>query len=388
MPSHREKLAWLLILTAVFLTSQAAFADWNSAPENVVPGHPTWIFTPNSTLPNGKHGLIVVLHGCNQTNDQLKQFGNLEGAANANGLVIAVPSVGDNPWPDPAGGCWDYNAGIDASQHAADMINLTRILLGRMALNIDPVQVYVVGLSSGGALSLVLGCMAPDLYDGVGVIAGPSVGSAQSGATGFVLDTNVDDAIKECNTLAGDKRSSFATQVANIAYGDMDKNGPDADFPYDGEDINHPGQYAVVSVNWSDDNIRILRSIYRDSALGAAINIQSNMGVERDATTNGRTNWPSWFSSMLDTRGLLAQANPIVRSWAAFGWLSWASTIRSTLPDGSSGTTCGLNESYPVRRRISPIVRRIPLSQMTFEIHAAMEDSNDVHAGTCQTEKH
>jgi len=57
--------------------------------------------------------------------------------------------------------------GTDASQHAADMINLTRILLGRMALNIDPVQVYVVGLSSGGALSLVLGCMAPDLYDGV-----------------------------------------------------------------------------------------------------------------------------------------------------------------------------------------------------------------------------
>ena len=73
MPSHREKLAWLLILTAVFLTSQAAFADWNSAPENVVPGHPTWIFTPNSTLPNGKHGLIVVLHGCNQTNDQLNR---------------------------------------------------------------------------------------------------------------------------------------------------------------------------------------------------------------------------------------------------------------------------------------------------------------------------
>ena len=289
MPSHRAKLAWLLILTAVFLTSQAAFADWNSAPENVVPGHPTWIFTPNSTLPNGKHGLIVVLHGCNQTNDQLKQFGNLEGAAYANGLVMAVPSVGDNPWPDPAGGCWDYNAGTDASTHAADMINLTRILLGRMALNIDPVQVYVVGLSSGGALSLVLGCMAPDLYDGVGVIAGPSVGSAQSGATGFVPDINVDDAIKECNALAGDKSSSFATQVAIIAYGDMDKNGPDADFPYNGEDINHPGQYAVVSVNWSDDNIRILRSIYGDSTLGAAINIQSNMGVERDATTNGRT---------------------------------------------------------------------------------------------------
>ena len=289
MPFPRENLAWFLILAAVLLTTPAAFADWYARPETVVSGHPTWIFMPNSALPNGKHGLMVVLHGCNQTSDQLKQFGNLEAAANAYDLVMAVPSVGDNPWPDPAGGCWDYNAGVDGSQHAAAMINLTRILRGRTALNIDPAQVYVVGLSSGGAISLLLGCMAPDLYAGVGAIAGPSVGSAQPEATNSVPDTNADEAIQKCNALAGDKSPSFATQLAIIAYGDMDKNGPDADFPYTGDDITHPGQYAVVSVNWSDDNIRILRSIYGASALGAAINIQSNLGVERDATANGRT---------------------------------------------------------------------------------------------------
>jgi poly(3-hydroxybutyrate) depolymerase len=289
MSFPRKTLERLLILMTAFFTSPATFADWNSAPEKVVRDHPTWIFTPNSTLPNGKHGLMVVLHGCDQTNDQLKQFGNLEGAANENGLVVAVPSVGDNPWPDPAGGCWDYNAGTDGSHHAADIINLTRTLLRRTALNIDSAQVYVVGLSSGGALSLLLGCMAPDLYAGVGAIASPSVGSAQPGATDYVPETNADDAIQKCNALGGKRSPSFATQVANIAYGDMDKNAPDADFPNSPDDTSHPGQYAVVSVNWSDDNIRILRSIYGDSALGAAINIQSNMGVERDATTNGRT---------------------------------------------------------------------------------------------------
>jgi poly(3-hydroxybutyrate) depolymerase len=203
--------------------------------------------------------------------------------------VVAVPSVGDNPWPEP--GCWDYDAGNDDHHHAADIINLTHTLLKRTALNIDSAQVYVVGLSSGGALSLLLGCKAPDLYAGIGAISGPSVGSAQTLATEPVPKTNADDAAVKCNALAGEKSSFFATQVANIAYGDMDKNGPDADFPYtfSPDDTNHPGQYAVVSVNWSDDNIRMLRSIYGASALGAAINIQSNLGVERDASTNGRT---------------------------------------------------------------------------------------------------
>ena len=286
MRSSHEKLGWLLLLAIIFLTPSATLAEWSSAPEKVVPDHPTWIFTPDTTMANGRRGLMVVLHGCDQTNDQLKQFGNFEGAANANGLVVALPSVGNNPWSDA--GCWDYNAATDGSHHASDIIKLTQALLNRTTLNIDPAQVYVVGLSSGGALSLLLGCEAPDLYAGVGAIAGPSVGSAQDGATDAVPDTNAADATNKCKSLAGRKSSSFATQVANIAYGDMDKNGPDADFPYTPDDSSHPGQYAVVSVNWSEDNIRILRSIYGASALGPTINIQ-NMGAERDATTNGRT---------------------------------------------------------------------------------------------------
>jgi len=97
-------------------------------------------------------------------------------------------------------------------------------------------------------------------------------------------------------------------QVAIIAYGDMDKNGPDADFPYNGEDINHPGQYAVVSVNWSDDNIRILRSIYGDSTLALQSTFRATWALSV-TLHNGGLNWPSWFSSILVTRGLLAQAN-------------------------------------------------------------------------------
>jgi len=120
----------------------------------------------------------------------------------------------------------------------------------------------------------------------------------------------------------------------------MDKNGPDADFPYNGEDINHPGQYAVVSVNWSDDNIRILRSIYGTVPLALQSTFQSNMGVERDATTNGpdsigRVGFLQYWSRVACWHRPTNSAKS-----GGLGWLSQASTIRSTLPDGSSGTTC------------------------------------------------
>jgi hypothetical protein len=45
----------------------------------------------------------------------------------------------------------------------------------------------------------------------------------------------------------------------------------------------------------------------------------------------------------------------------------------------------GIAVSVQQRRSapISPIVWQIPVSQMTVEIHAAMQDFNDVDAGTC-----
>ena len=230
----------------------------------------------------------------------------------------------------------DYNAGIDASQHAADMINLTRILLGRMALNIDPVQVCVVGLSGGCPefSPWLHGCRSATMASASSRV--PRWEARSPGATGFVPDTNVDDAIKECNALAGDKRSSFATQVANTWHMATWIRTADAAFPYNGEDINHPGQYAVVSVNWSDDNIQSYVRFTGTVPLALQSTFRATWALSVTLPPTAELNWPSWFSSILDTRGLLAQANPIVRSRAAFGWLSQASTIRSTLPDGSS----------------------------------------------------
>jgi poly(3-hydroxybutyrate) depolymerase len=258
------------------------------APPDPADPHRTWIYTPHSALDNGLHGLMLVLHGCSQTNDELKQFGNLEKSAEANGLVLAVPYVGMRNF---GAFCWDYDGAADRSRNVRDLIALTRNLESRGPLRIDASQVYVVGLSSGAApaLSLLLACQAPDLFAGIGAVAGPSVGSNQWSAFAHatqIPSTNVDDAVRACRSLAGDKAGFFATQVANIAYGDMDENGPNAKFEHSGE-TDHPGQYSVVSIQWSLDNVRVLREIYGTGDLGPQVPVQDGKGIERIAEALG-----------------------------------------------------------------------------------------------------
>lgn len=282
-------LAWLAAMPA-------ALADWNRNPE-VIASHETWIYTPQSTMGNGKHGLLVVLHGCAQTNTELKDYGNLQPAAESNSLVLAVPYVGRNDQWGP--GCWDFDRADDGHRHIAEIAGLTRTLLKRRSLKIDPDHVYVVGLSSGAALSLLLACAAPDLYAGIGAIAGPSVGSPQNQATTPAIgisDQNIPAATDRCRALAGDKSPFFATQIANLAYGQMDKDGPDAHY-----DVcllspplsawfcppKHPGQYRLVSVKWSQDNAQALGSIYESDALDGSVSLQNGMATELSGKRNG-----------------------------------------------------------------------------------------------------
>ena len=78
--------------------------------------------------------------------------------------------------------CWDYDRANDTKGHIAELVKLANTLKARSALNIDQNHVYIVGLSSGAAMALAVGCKAPDVFAGIGAIAGPSVGSSQSDA--------------------------------------------------------------------------------------------------------------------------------------------------------------------------------------------------------------
>lgn len=97
--------------------------------------HPTWIYTPNGTLKGSdKRGLMVVLHGCSQTHNQIKNGGNLEKAADDFGLVMAVPYVTQQD--GYLVGCWDYDGGTaDNHNHGSWRTSSTHSTVGQALAN-------------------------------------------------------------------------------------------------------------------------------------------------------------------------------------------------------------------------------------------------------------
>ena len=262
------------------------------------PNHPTWTFMPSSAMPNGKHALMVVLHGCNQTHNQLKQFGNLENVATKRGIVLAIPDVGSHHFGNDIQRCWDYDMATDHNHHIVDVISIAETLAGNNGNNIDRNHIYVVGLSAGAGMALDVACKRPDLFAGVGAIAGPSVGSSQFiAALGPPLPlpffNNIDDATTVCMNLATTTGTSsqFATQIASIAVGDMDRDSPNALYPFvpiPQIDCAHAGQIAFVSARWSPDNVEVLRRIYGTGALGGAKSVQGGLATKRAAMKGGK----------------------------------------------------------------------------------------------------
>jgi poly(hydroxyalkanoate) depolymerase family esterase len=113
---------------------------------------------------------VVALHGCTQTASDFAAGTRLDSVAESAGAYVLYPeqSVSNN-----ANRCWNWfepeHQRRDAGEPAA-ILALVRDALERHP--IDPRAVFVVGLSSGGAMAAILAEQAPDVFAAVGIMAG------------------------------------------------------------------------------------------------------------------------------------------------------------------------------------------------------------------------
>lgn len=204
---------------ALALASSCFSALAGSWQQNVATGgfNKVHIYTPDSVSAIGQgRGLLLVLHGCTQAVDAYLTA-NLAQAAEQYGLVIAVPDA-----MNKAGfSCWSYWQGTKA-RSAGDyknLISLATTLTANSSYQIDPNQVYIAGLSSGAAFANTTACLAPDIFAGMGVSAGPSIGTSSNGALGPCESADV---ASRCAQYAGSYASHFSSQIASIAQGRSD----------------------------------------------------------------------------------------------------------------------------------------------------------------------
>ena len=175
----------------------------------------------------GKRALVLVLHGCAQTaaNDVIDSTAdkgyNWKAAADQYGAVILAPNATGNLY---GAHCWDWAATNRSRSygHNAVLLDLINRFVSNPQYAIDPKQVYVTGLSSGGSKTMVMGCVAPDIFAGVGINAGPAPTVSSSQISSVPSGTTSTSVANSCSAWAGANASQFQTQVATVIWGTND----------------------------------------------------------------------------------------------------------------------------------------------------------------------
>jgi poly(hydroxyalkanoate) depolymerase family esterase len=131
------------------------------------------VYTPDGYTPEQRVPMVVMLHGCTQTPADSAAGTAWNPLADREAFVVVYPeqSSADNPLS-----CWDWflpEHQLRGSGEAGVIGGISQqVIASDTRWNIDPDRVYVVGMSAGGAMAVLLGATYPDLYAAVAVHSG------------------------------------------------------------------------------------------------------------------------------------------------------------------------------------------------------------------------
>jgi len=114
--------------------------------------------------------LVLMLHGCTQTAEELAAISGFNELADKNSFLVAYPlqSVAANPLK-----CWNWFDPKHQSRDTGEPSLIAAVIQDiRASYNIDEQRMYAVGISAGGAMAVVMGTAYPELFAGLAVIAG------------------------------------------------------------------------------------------------------------------------------------------------------------------------------------------------------------------------
>ena len=123
-------------------------------------------------------GLIIMLHGCTQNPDDFAAGTRMNAVAERNGLIVAYPA---QTRAHNASGCWNWFQTGDQQRDKGEpaiLAGLARNLMAEFGLARD--QVFIAGLSAGGAMAIIMAETYPDVFSAVGVHSGLPYQSANN----------------------------------------------------------------------------------------------------------------------------------------------------------------------------------------------------------------
>jgi poly(hydroxyalkanoate) depolymerase family esterase len=160
--------------------------------------YPFAVYVPSIPPAGSAAPLVVVLHGCATTADQMAAATRFDVLAERDRFIVLYPDV-DGVDASSYGRCWKgiwapdlEGRGVGDAGAIADMAH------GVMRRwHADPGRVYAIGISSGGYETSILGAFYPDVFAAIGVHSGAPYLGAQPGClpAGAGMGALADDAL-------------------------------------------------------------------------------------------------------------------------------------------------------------------------------------------------
>ena len=212
-------LVLLVVGASAQVISLKKTSDFGSNPGNLE----MFSYLPPN-LSDGNFPLVVVLHGCTQSAEEVALQTGWNKLADSLGFSVLYPQTN---FSNNISKCFRWFSEKDIGSEEGESASIHQMVTHFMASNpVDSNRIFITGLSAGGAMAVAMLARYPDLFSAGAIIAGGPYGAAWNiRSAKKAMRGKVKHSPKEWADLVRSQRPAFSGDypVISVYHGTHDK---------------------------------------------------------------------------------------------------------------------------------------------------------------------